>query len=117
MRLRKSMLQARRRVYRRQLFTDAEARKDAPEQIVCAELAGDLAETLRSQPQLLGKELELTIALRGVLLRDLEVRACCLQRLQMPLACKEHRLARRLAPPGDAQQFRAQAVEARTCLR
>src|SRR6267142_4024239 len=71
-----------RRIPRARSFADAKPRKDPPEQIVGAELARNLAQTLCRQTQFLSKKIELTIALCRMLVRNDQVLVRCLQRLQ-----------------------------------
>src|SRR4051812_14548079 len=61
-------------------LADAEPAEDGTEEIVGSERAGDLAERVVGEAELLGEELERGVAAAGVRARLLEVRARALER-------------------------------------
>jgi recombination protein RecA len=92
-------------------LADAEAGEDHAQQVVGAELAGDLAQRVLRQPQLLGQQVQRLRLLRARCCGgQRQVLADAAQRLHMALARDEHALGRRL-PAGELQQALAQRLQ------
>ncbi len=88
------------------LFSDAEARKNHPQQIVAGELARDRYQLVVRQPQFLGKQIQHAVAQGRMFRGDAQVFGRPLQRLQVPFSRQEGGFGGRV-PARNGQQFGA----------